>query len=266
MRNLLILLVLLLWAALGWKMCTDYQACCGPEIGVVVPPPVKEQPRDCSGVICFDRHDCDPNFCSSWATYRDSIINAIGDNQKLVITGFYGTGERNESAFDNLGLCRADGIRQGLLDFLGSKVVEIAGQLRVGGGTGNDGYSCERASFRIVDMAEEISSKSLIYFPYNSTSKLQDASVEAYLRQVATRVKSSGERVRLTGHTDSRGRETYNMSLGRNRAIIVRDYLIANGVSSSKIIIDSKGESQPVATNDTDDGRAKNRRTELEII
>ena len=83
---------------------------------------------------------------------------------------------------------------------------------------------------------------------------------------MAARVKSSGERVRLTGHTDGRGRESYNMALGRNRARIVRDYLIGQGVSSSKIIIDSKGEMQPMATNDSDAGRAKNRRTELEII
>ena len=105
-----------------------------------------------------------------------------------------------------------------------------------------------------------------IFFPYNSTNKLNDGVIEKYLNDVATRLKSSGERVRLTGHTDALGSDASNMVLGQWRADVVQDYLMKKGVSASKIIAQSKGESNPIATNKTDDGRAKNRRTELQII
>jgi len=79
-------------------------------------------------------------------------------------------------------------------------------------------------------------------------------------------VKSSGQKVRLTGHTDSLGNDAYNMNLGRQRANIIKNYLMEQGVPSSQIIAQSRGESQPIASNATEQGRAKNRRTELQII
>ena len=268
MRNLLILLTLLLWLVLGWKMCNDYHTCCGQEVASTIPPvPQQEkQAKECLEIICFERHSCEPNFSATWTPYRDSLIQAIGPNQKLIITGLYGTSERNDSNSDNLGLCRADAIKTRMQDQIGSKLTEILGQLRVGSGSGADDYSQDRISFSIVDVAEEIRTTSLIYFPYNSTDRLQESSIEAYLKQVATRIISSGERVRLIGHTDNLGRESYNLQLGQKRAQIVRDFLIEYGASSSQIITESMGESKPVASNDTDSGRAQNRRTELEII
>ncbi|MCL4165843.1 UNVERIFIED_CONTAM: hypothetical protein GTU68_047178, partial [Idotea baltica] len=90
--------------------------------------------------------------------------------------------------------------------------------------------------------------------------------VENYLDDVADRVKKSGERVRLTGHTDSFGDDASNQRLGQNRADIIKRYLVSKGVASSKILTASKGESSPLTTNATKAGRAENRRTELQII
>jgi len=56
------------------------------------------------------------------------------------------------------------------------------------------------------------------------------------------------------------------VKLGQRRSNIVRDYLISQGVSAAQITANSAGESQPIATNDTDAGRQQNRRTELQII
>ena len=276
MRNLLIPLVILVWIILGWKMCNDYTACCGEEIAVVAetPPPVlvtdtdqaDETPKSCPEMVCFDKSDCNPIFSDSWVSYRDSIVNAIGTNQKLVITGYSNPSETNNSTFENLGLCRADTIRRALLPYLESKATEIAGQLRVGQGSSIEGYSGERISFKIISEGADVNSSTLIYFPFNSTDKLADSSVETYLKQVAVQVKSSGQRVRLTGHTDSLGNDAYNMNLGRQRANIIKNYLMEQGVPSSQIIAQSKGESQPIVSNATEQGRAKNRRTELQII
>ncbi|MFZ1581419.1 MAG: OmpA family protein, partial [Saprospiraceae bacterium] len=113
---------------------------------------------------------------------------------------------------------------------------------------------------------KETADGTLIYFPFNSTQKLNNAEVESYLNDVAERVNKSGESISLTGHTDDVGSDASNILLGRKRADIVKSYLVAQGVSVSKINVDSKGESMPVAENTTDEGRAKNRRTELKII
>ncbi len=64
----------------------------------------------------------------------------------------------------------------------------------------------------------------------------------------------------IEGHTDSRGSEAYNMGLSERRAGAVQDRLIGLGVSAVRISIVGKGESEPVADNDTDEGRAANRR------
>lgn len=72
--------------------------------------------------------------------------------------------------------------------------------------------------------------------------------------------------VRLTGHTDSVGQAEDNLVLSKARAQSVKDYLVNQGVDPSKIAVEGKGESQPVATNETEEGRQRNRRTELTII
>ena len=72
--------------------------------------------------------------------------------------------------------------------------------------------------------------------------------------------------VSITGHTDSKGSDAYNMALGMRRAKAVKERLIELGLSSSRIRgIDSKGESEPIATNETDEGRAQNRRIEFDV-
>jgi OOP family OmpA-OmpF porin len=73
-------------------------------------------------------------------------------------------------------------------------------------------------------------------------------------------------RVELDGHTDSIGTDAYNQSLSERRAQIVYDYLTSHGVSASQISgVKGFGESQPIDTNDTKEGRARNRRTELAV-
>jgi outer membrane protein OmpA-like peptidoglycan-associated protein len=69
----------------------------------------------------------------------------------------------------------------------------------------------------------------------------------------------------VAGHTDSVGTDAYNMRLSARRAGAVRDYLVKNGVAADRIKAEGFGESKPVASNDTDDGRQQNRRVELHV-
>ncbi|HWP67620.1 MAG TPA: OmpA family protein [Candidatus Limnocylindria bacterium] len=87
---------------------------------------------------------------------------------------------------------------------------------------------------------------------------------EAILDQaIATLEKHPQINVRIEGHTDSIGSEAYNMKLGQRRADAVESYLVSHGISASRLSTVSYGESRPVASNDTEEGRAQNRRTEL---
>ena len=67
----------------------------------------------------------------------------------------------------------------------------------------------------------------------------------------------------IIGHTDSIGSDAYNMRLSERRAMAVRNFLVSEGVNSSIIGVSGMGERQPVASNDTDEGRALNRRVEV---
>lgn len=69
----------------------------------------------------------------------------------------------------------------------------------------------------------------------------------------------------LIGHTDSQGSESYNLKLSQNRAKAVKQYLENQGVGATRILSSGKGESEPIASNDTAEGRTKNRRVEFTI-
>ncbi|MCW3846285.1 OmpA family protein [Sphingomonas sp. LB-2] len=72
--------------------------------------------------------------------------------------------------------------------------------------------------------------------------------------------------VDVYGHTDSRGSDDYNQSLSERRAASVADYLAARGVRSVRLGTRGFGETQPVASNETDAGRAANRRVEIKLV
>ena len=69
----------------------------------------------------------------------------------------------------------------------------------------------------------------------------------------------------VIGHTDSKGSDDYNMALSNRRAESVKAFMVSKGVAADKISTEGKGESEPVASNETDAGRAKNRRVEIRI-
>jgi OmpA-OmpF porin, OOP family len=272
MRNLGIILILIAWALLGRWMCTCYCAeCCVKEpekaISVAPVPVVETNTAVCpNGPICFARNSCEPIFGTSFNAMRDSLIATVGSGQNLRIIGTYGSDETYSGEYENLGLCRANAIKSEIAKVFDPERIDAGAQLNVGQSSISEDLSTDRISFSVVDEAAPIPMSTLIYFPFNSTDKLNDNTIEAYLDSVAERVKGSGEKVQLTGHTDDIGSAASNERLARKRAVVIKDYLTSKGVQSAKIIVDSKGETQPVATNSTEDGRAKNRRTELQII
>ena len=81
------------------------------------------------------------------------------------------------------------------------------------------------------------------------------------LQQAVTIMKDHGDiRVEIQGHTDSKGSDQYNQALSERRANSVKAYLVSQGIAESRISTRGFGESQPIATNDTAEGRGLNRR------
>jgi outer membrane protein OmpA-like peptidoglycan-associated protein len=73
-------------------------------------------------------------------------------------------------------------------------------------------------------------------------------------------------KVEIRGHTDSQGNDSYNLQLSQRRAESVMEYLIAKGIESSRLRSSGRGETEPITSNNTADGRARNRRVELHRI
>lgn len=83
---------------------------------------------------------------------------------------------------------------------------------------------------------------------------------------VANLANMDVEVIVAVGHTDWIGTEEYNQKLSERRADAVKAYLVSKGVDPQKIYTEGKGEKQPVADNRTKEGRAKNRRVEIEVV
>ncbi|MHB8907787.1 MAG: OmpA family protein [Syntrophales bacterium] len=122
---------------------------------------------------------------------------------------------------------------------------------------------------KYLDLGEYLSSKGepMIHFDLNrSTIKEQYYAILDEIAQVLTdRLPEAS--IILAGHTDSTGTERYNTRLSRQRAKAVESYLTEkHGIAPARISVKAYGESAPIATNDTEEGRARNRRVELLLV
>jgi OOP family OmpA-OmpF porin len=90
---------------------------------------------------------------------------------------------------------------------------------------------------------------------------------KAKLDDLSGKVKAINlEVIIAVGHTDSVGGDAYNQKLSVKRSEAVKAYLVSKGMEKNRVYTEGKGESQPVADNKTDAGRAKNRRVEIEVV
>ncbi len=103
---------------------------------------------------------------------------------------------------------------------------------------------------------------------YFDTEKFNiNAASQATLNKLAAIFKEYPDtNILVEGHTDSSGSDSYNLTLSKNRAQAVTNYLVNNGVAKGRFETKWYGEAQPKYDNNTVDGRAKNRRVELAIV
>ncbi len=104
-----------------------------------------------------------------------------------------------------------------------------------------------------------------IFFDFDKTDLRPESITE--LNMVLEFLKDNPTvKVEIAGHTDSKGSDTYNITLSDGRAAAVRSYLLENWISGERVVSHGYGESQPVESNDTDEGRQRNRRVEFTIL
>ncbi|MDF0544771.1 OmpA family protein [Sphingobium sp. H39-3-25] len=111
----------------------------------------------------------------------------------------------------------------------------------------------------------------LLRMPSGITFAFNDASVQPQFQPTLNEVASTLAQYPKTyidvyGHTDSDGTDAYNQALSERRAQSVANYLSSHGVQSARIATRGFGESQPIASNDTVEGKAQNRRVEIKIV
>ena len=111
----------------------------------------------------------------------------------------------------------------------------------------------------------------VLNIPSGITFAYDSAAVQPQFQRTLDQVAGTLAEYRQTyidvyGHTDSTGSDAYNQSLSERRAVSVADYLAGRGVQQARIGTRGYGESNPIASNDTEDGRAANRRVEIKIV
>jgi peptidoglycan-associated lipoprotein len=104
-----------------------------------------------------------------------------------------------------------------------------------------------------------------VYFDYNQAELAEDARMTLDAK-VPVLVANPGLRLRIAGHTDSRGSDEYNVALGQRRAATVREYLAARGVDESRLDLVSFGEEMPAVPGEDEGAWAQNRRAEFEVV
>ena len=122
------------------------------------------------------------------------------------------------------------------------------------------------ASLTVASTAASIATmQELVHFAYDK-SDLTDSSRAALDGKVQVFLVNPAMRILIVGHTDDRGTGAYNLALGTRRAEAVRDYLVAKGVATGRIDLETRGETQPMASGSSEAAMTQNRRDAFRIL
>jgi outer membrane protein OmpA-like peptidoglycan-associated protein len=251
-----------IWAANFWH---NYQVkhCCGDTAAAAT---------ETSGVPLFRWNTEKPETDANFASWKKAFLakKDHGQGDTLVVTGYYRAGEPGG---EKLALARAAALRDLMAPEIPASRVRIAARKIEDDGLAEGGKPMESASFSWAKMVLKQEDSAIIesdkdvilLFPFNSTEKERDAKVDAYLKDLCSKHINSGATFNVVGHTDNVGTDEENNALGLARAKSVARILISNGIAANRIQTASKGKSEPVADNNTDDGRHQNRRVVITV-
>lgn len=118
---------------------------------------------------------------------------------------------------------------------------------------------------QLLDFSFQDVAETTLYFPIDGHAL--DDKMKEQLRRIAQYVRADHqvEKVQIVGYTDDTGRNGYNNAISQDRAVAVSQYLIRHGLTEERLSVTWVGELKPLSRNDTDAGRAKNRRVEIKL-
>lgn len=290
------IILLILWILLGLWLCNKY--ICNTSIAApitttekVVTPIEENNQWTVRDGSAFNFNS--PNYISfdksgfahlAYASGLDSklaqLVSYLKNNSDrgVTVTGRYGEEETNNSILPTLGLARANDIKtwmqaQGvpagqieIADFLipspkcNNNILEYGADFSFG--------EISKNNDRITQIKDRLLGKPItLYFGINqdqinlsSQQRTDFADLNYYLDRV------SSANLSIDGHTDNVGNRDYNVNLSQQRAVFVRDYLQTNGgINSNRMNTKGFGPDKPVASNATNEGKAKNRRVEVTL-
>lgn len=255
-----------------WYVCHIKQVC-----DIVVPPPPPPDTVDTIDTrpLVFEWSKADPITRSTFAAYRDSILASLSDNELLEIVGLYSQDEAPPQGFANMGLARGEEVKKLFAQFIPAERIVVSSELVP------EPENARTKVFESIrfkkkpvappppDTVECIKNQDglTVLFPYGKAQREVDLAIEKCLEDIVEFLKANPDKkVHITGHTDDAGSKEFNMGLGMRRAEHIRAIVIKNGIQSGRISVESKGENEPVASNNTEEGSRLNRRAVLVVI
>jgi len=227
-----------------------------------------------ASMFAFDSADLSDEGKAAIDEYRTSLGPELTDAYLVLVVGHTDT-SGDETYNQQLSLRRAESVA----DYLVASGLD-AEQLRViGRGSKEPMVSNEtlegRKQNRRVDIAAaaEVRALDTMLFPSVALFERRSGNLSpegmVLLEENRLEAREMLERasyVEIVGHTDDVGDDAYNMNLSMQRAKSVRDYLVSKGLDPNKIVTTGMGESMPIASNSTPEGRAENRRVQILML
>lgn len=285
-----IALVAWMGASTYWHVCEVKELCDTPLVESAGTKATGESLYIADGINFTLRAEGNLTFASSGAvpnldpvrTELDSLASYLSSapDRQLTILGYYSATETNSTAYPDLGIARAESIKQylvsqGLLDSLivtGSQMMGDAGGIDADSVYGGIAFEFTR----IVPATEEglaNAQKYLglfrpmdLYFPSGESDYIKtEANGQFVMEAQKYLAVHPDKQLLLTGHTDSDGDADGNVALAKAKAEAVKKQLVREGIAASQLKVDAKGESEPKESNKTPAGKRANRRVTIVV-
>jgi len=202
-------------------------------------------------------------------------------SKAIELTGLYTSNDDKPSGYNNLGLARAENVKLELfkVGIKSQQVITKAEQTNRPIPVFEDKLT-GAISAKIIDapkpkedkqvvQLKEIEDKikaapKTVYFETNSSRIIKTPDLNQYVENLKTYLKAyPSKKIKVIGHTDNIGSPIKNKELGLKRAIYVKEYLTQNGINQNQVTANSEGPDKPMASNNTLEGRKRNRRVEI---
>ena len=218
-------------------------------------------------------NDLNVSFPNDINEFNESVFKFLNDNQnkELLITGLLNSDDSNNNA--SLGLHRANFIKDILVKYgINADKLSVSSKLNDFSYDSKGNYK-GGILFDFIDITEEklkeiesgIANKTL-YSGFGSKEFAPDNTLQAYALELKNYLnKYPNKSANIVGHTDSVGDLEANDWYGMERAKNVKRYLESQGIAENRLLASSKGETEPIESNGTLEGRRKNRRIEINV-